>query len=78
MQASGGSTRRFWLNKRLPLKAHEWYLRWAKTFEKALPNKPLNERTIEDVQTYIELLVKRNRYQDWQLQSSSPGCGFKL
>ena len=36
-----------------------------------MPNKPLNERTIEDVQTYIDLLVKRNKYQDWQLQQAN-------
>ena len=59
------------VKQKVALKAREWYLRWATTFEKALPYKPLNERTIEDVQTYIDLLVKRNRYQDWQLQQAN-------
>ncbi len=52
-------------------KAVGWYLRWAKKYDKVLPQKPLNLRTKKDIQTYMNLLVEENRYQDWQLKQAN-------
>ncbi len=52
-------------------KAIDWYLRWAKKYEGVLPEKPLIQRTQEDVQAYIELLPKQNSYEDWQLKQAN-------
>ena len=70
----------FWLKYQTVLKRHnipskraEWYMRWIKSFDKALPNVPLFERTKEDVQAYMDVLVRRNKYQDWQLEQANEG-----
>ena len=55
------------LKHKIPSGSAEWYTRWVKSFEKALPDVPLHLRTREDVQAYLDSLVRRNRYQDWQL-----------
>jgi integron integrase len=58
-------------NTQVSPKAMEWYMRWAQAFEKALPGIPLRERTPEDVQAYLDALVRRNRYKDWQLKQAN-------
>ncbi|MGA1823930.1 MAG: hypothetical protein ACMUIP_04630, partial [bacterium] len=41
----------------------EWYVRWVHAFYKVLPDVPLRNRTREDVQNYINSLVKLNKYK---------------
>ncbi|RMD62956.1 hypothetical protein D6833_06205, partial [Candidatus Parcubacteria bacterium] len=48
-----------------------WYVRWARAFEHALPGVPLQERTQEDVQAYLQALARQHRYQDWQLEQAN-------
>ncbi len=45
----------------------QYYVRWVLQFQDALPDKPLETRTLEDVQSYMDAIVGQNRYQDWQV-----------
>jgi integron integrase len=49
-------------------RAVEWYVRWAENHEKALPRKPLQSRSQEDVQSYVNVLSKQDRLEQWQLE----------
>ena len=55
------------LKQHVPKKSVVWYLRWVRAFEKALPGISLNERSKENVQDYMDSLVRRNQYKEWQL-----------
>lgn len=44
-------------------KAAEWYLKWAKAFENALPHIPLHERTPNDVKAYLDTLIRRGNLE---------------
>lgn len=57
-------------NKVLP-KVVEWYLKWAKAFENALPHIPLHERTSNDVKAYLDTLIRRGNLQDWQINQAN-------
>ena len=59
--------RKVLVNQQISSKAVEWYLRWAEAFDKALPHVPLHRRTREDVQAYLDSLVRRNKFQDWKI-----------
>ena len=48
-------------------KAQEYYIRWAKNFAKAFPDLSLQERTHEDVQSFIDAHVRKGHYEEWQL-----------
>jgi len=48
-----------------------YYVRWAQEFQDALPDKSLETRTLEDVQSYMDTIVGQNRYQDWQVNQIS-------
>ena len=52
------------LKQHVPKKAVAWYSRWVSAFEKALPDVPLNERSKENVQAYVDALGKRNQYEE--------------
>lgn len=49
----------------------QYYVRWVLQFQDALPDKPLETRTLEDVQSYMDAIVGQNRYQDWQVNQIS-------
>jgi len=57
--------------QKIPLKAQEWYLKWARNFDRALPDVPLDKRTKDDVQAYIDSMIRRGRYQDWQISQAN-------
>ena len=59
--------RKILVNQQIPPKAIEWYVRRAEDFDKALPYASLRECTKEDVQAYLDSLVRRHRFQDWQI-----------
>ncbi len=48
-----------------------YYVRWVRQFQDALPDKSLETRTLEDVQSYMDAIVGQNRYQDWQVNQIS-------
>jgi integron integrase len=59
-------------------KAVIWYARWAQSFRKALPQKPLHAMTQEDVQSYLDHLTGRGRYQEWQLKQADEALRLLL
>jgi len=52
-------------------KVGEYYLFWARSLEKAYPDKLLNELGETEVQVYLDLLGRKNRYQAWQLKQAN-------
>ena len=52
-------------------KAVEWYVRWVMNYKNAIPRKPLDKRTQADVQSYMDLLARQGRYEEWQLEQAN-------
>jgi len=59
--------RKVLVNQQIPPKTIEWYVRRARAFDKALPYASLHECTREDVQAYLNSLIRLNGFQDWQI-----------
>jgi integron integrase len=47
-----------------------FYVNWAKTFTNFLPEKPLKERTGEDIEAFLVDLRKRRGIADWQVRQA--------
>ncbi|MFH0924013.1 MAG: integron integrase [bacterium] len=62
--------------KKIPSKIEKWYLIWIQAFSKVEPNIPLQKRTKEGVQTYINSLLKQNKCKDWQLDQINDALRF--
>jgi integron integrase len=52
-------------------KVGEYYLFWARSLEKAYPDKPLNKLGETEVRAYLDLLLQKGRYQAWQLEQAN-------
>ena len=63
----------------LPDKRLRWYFVWVERFEKFLPEKPLAERTLDDVNRFLENRSDRDNIGEWQIrQASKPTMIFAL
>lgn len=49
-----------------------YYVRWVRQLQDALPDKSLETRALEDVQSYMDAIVGQDIYQDWQVNQISP------
>jgi len=60
----------------LPDKQLRWYFVWVERFEKFLPEKPLAERTPDDVERFLEYWSDRANIEDWQIRQASKTLGI--
>jgi integron integrase len=55
---------------RVPPDRSPFYVRWAKDFAGSLPEKPLQSRSREDIQTFLAELGKRKGVAAWQVRQA--------
>ena len=55
----------------LPDKRLRWYFVWVERFEKFLPENPLAERTLDDVNLFLENWSDRDNIEEWQIRQAS-------
>lgn len=48
----------------------QFYVRWAKAFLNHLPDKPLEKRAREDIESFLKDLSSRPAIQDWQVSQA--------
>lgn len=52
-------------------KSMKFYLHWSKNLEKTFPQQPLNILTEKNIQAYLNLMIQKNKYQEWQLEQAN-------
>jgi hypothetical protein len=46
-------------------------LYWSKNLSKAFPQRTLNTISQKDVESHLDILIKKNKYKEWQLQQAN-------
>jgi integron integrase len=68
----------FWKDYQATVKLHvksrkavDYYLYWSKNLSKAFPQRTLNTLSQKDVESHLDILIKKNKYKEWQLQQAN-------
>ena len=56
---------------KVSFKAIDWYIKWLLDFEVTFSEIPLEERLKDQTQSFIDSLVKTNKFKDWQINQAN-------